>query len=503
MNSKKDTKEIKYKKEIIGRNVAIYLNLASRSPAIELHAALISDLLSRGNKVTAYICDNSFSSPMDNPFNRSSIERLKMFRARDAVKNLDVKFKIINLKNIKKDVPQKIEPTLELGVMSSFASLLKAQSKDELSEKWQRAYYNMLESAKKLYNYFIEEIQKEKYDFVFMYNGRFGDVRPVLEATRDSNIGFGLNELKRVTLEVVCINELVHSIEGNTRRAMNFYEKDKEAAEINAKIFFAKRLTKKDKKEPIYTKKQKKGDLPEAVINKTKKIISIYPTTDDEYKFIGKEWDGYVPEDQVVEIEEIITNLPTEEYIIVVKMHPNQEYTAENTINRYVSLAKKYPNVVVEKPLSIKDTYALMMKSDAVVVFASFVGIEASYQKKPVILIGDTTWGKMDMAHKVHSGKEAANLIKNNVQPKPILGAIIWANYYDGYKDYLPGLKVDDKGNYFVNGKRVGQSRLRRILQLPAKIEIMTNLPGFKVGTTFFVKIIDVTINIIKGKWNT
>ena len=69
-NFKKVPKKIKDKNEISGMNVAVYLNMASQSPAIELHTAIISDLLNRGNCVTAYICDGSFASSMDNPFNR-------------------------------------------------------------------------------------------------------------------------------------------------------------------------------------------------------------------------------------------------------------------------------------------------------------------------------------------------------------------------------------------------------------------------------------------------
>lgn len=499
---KKHPKEIRAKKEIVGRNIAIYLNMAASSPPIELHTAIIIELLKQGNIITAYLCDSSFSSPMDNPFNRSSIENFRLFRAKDAIKDLDVKLKIINLENTPGEVPQNILTTLETGVMSSFASMLKTQSKDELNKKWMVAYENMLGSARKLYNYFIAEIQKEQYEFVFMFNGRFGDVRPVLEATKDSGIGFGLTELKRTTLEVVFINELVHSIEGNTRRAISSYEKDIALAEKNAQIFFKKKFFNKATGDPIYTIKQKRGSLPKEVQNTTKKIVAIYPTTDDEYKFIGKEWDGQVPEDQVNEIEKIAINLPKDKYILVVKMHPNQEHTAENTIKRYVDLSKKYGNIVVEKPRSRKDTYALMTKADFVVVFASTIGIEATYAGKPVVLIGDTTWGRVDAAYKVYSGEEAAKLIKKNIGPKPPKGAIIWGNYCIAYEDDLAEFKITEKGNYFVSGRRIGHSATKRILQLPAKAEIMVNRPGFKFGVVFFLKIIDTFINIIKGKWS-
>jgi len=498
----KSPKELTSKEEVVNKKIAVYLSMASMSPVIELHASMIRDLLSRGNKVTVYACDGSFRSPMDNPFNRFSIQNFTMFRIKDAIKGLDVRFKIIDLEKTGSDVSEKTGEILSTGAMSSFASLLKAQNKEELSPKWKKAYDNMLLSAKKLYNFFMDEIRKENYDLVFMFNGRFGDVRPVLEATRDSGLGFGLYEMKKSINEIVFVNELVHSIGGNTRRAIASYEADKKKAEENAHKFFARKTENKETGDPIYTKAQKRGSLPDAVVDTDKKVIAVFPTTDDEYKFIGKEWDGFVPEDQVVEIEKMAKELPESEYIVVVKMHPNQANTAEDTVSRYLDLANKYKNVVVEKPLSEKDTYALINRADIVVTFASTVGVEACYAGKPVILIGDTNWGKMNVAHQTYSGTEAGELIKKNPEPKPILGALIWGNYSYSYKDELPAFKIEGRGNFFVDGKRIGKSNWRRILVLPAKLEMDMSRPGFSFGITFVLKIIQTMLNIASGKWS-
>jgi len=498
-NENKHPAEIKSKEEIVGRNVAIYLNSASVSLFIELHAAVIKDLLSRKNKVTAYLCDKSFKSPMDNPFNRGSLYSYGVFRAKDAIKGLNVKLKIINLDEVSDKVPERIAEALETGVMSSFASMLKAQNKQELPPKWLRAYNNMFSSAKKLYNYFIHELKSERYDFVFLFNGRFGCARPAIEAARNLNIGFGLYEMK-IFSEVVFVNELRHSIKGNTRKAIAFYEADKEMAEKRAEDFFIKKTQNKYTGEPIYTKQQQRNSLPEAIENTTKKVIAIYLTTEDEYKFIGKEWDGRVVESQVDEIEKLATCLPPEEYVLVVKMHPNQVFTAENTINKYLTLAKKYSHVVVEKPLSKKDSYALMYRADVVVVFASSMGVEACYVGKPVVLIGDTIWGNLNIAHKVYSGEEAGKIIKEGIEPKSVLGAIIWGNYLIGYKDNLPEFKFAGKGNYLVSGRRIGRSTIRKILQLPAKLEIYVNSPGFYLNKLFLQKIFFTISQIIKRR---
>lgn len=493
--------KIKKKEDIKGKKIAFYLNMPSMSPTVELHASLIRDLLDRNNTVVVYIIDRSFKSPTENPFNRKSIYNFAQFRAEDALRGLDVKRKYINLDNVNSNVSNEVYKKLDLGVMSSYASAVKAQTKQELNKKWTKAYDNMLESACKLYNYFCEEILQEGYDFLFMFNGRFGDAKPALEAARDSGIGFGLNEVKKTINPVVFVNELIHSIEGNGRRAFDFYEKNPEEAKKMAQEFFSKKTKNENTGDPVYTIFQSRGELPQILVETSKKIIAIYPTTEDEYKFIGQEWDGYVPESQVDEIDELASSLKDEDYLLVVKMHPNQANSAEGTLKKYQILAEKHENLQVIPPLSKVDTYALMNISEIVVTFASTIGVEATYAGKKSILIGDTTWSNMDAAHKVYSGKEASELIKHGFEVKPKKNAVVWGYYLYKNKDNLPGYKLVSNGEYTVNGCKVGHSRWRRVLQLPAKLEIEVSKPGFKFGKIFFSRVKDVANNIIRGKW--
>jgi hypothetical protein len=500
-----DIKDIQYKEDISNKNIAVYLNYALGSPPLELHISNIKDLLTRNNKITAYVCDGELKSCTANPLHSKSVCYYCKFRAMDGLKDIKDKIdiKLIDLKYTSDSIKDKrINQSLELGVMSSMASAVKAQSYEQLNDNWKIFHDKMLFSAKQLYNYFIQEIKENNYDFVFMFNGRFGDVKPVLEATRDSDIGYGLVEVKKSLHEVVFINELIHSIDGNTRRALKCYEEDKELAKKNAEIFFSKKVKNEDTGDPVYTKNQESGMLPEAIIDTDKIVIAIYPTTDDEYKFIGKEWDGFVPEDQVEEIEKLAQVLDEDKYILVVKMHPNQAHTAENVLDRYLYLKNKYKHIIVEEPMSKKDTYALMFKSDYVVNFASTIGVEACYAGKVVLQIGDTTFSKMDISYIVDSGTKAGEMIANgDLKPKSKEGAIIWGNYLATYADTLPSYKRVSNGDYTVDGRRIGHSKLLRILQLPAKLRLEINKPGFKFNMAFLLKGKDIVINVIKGKW--
>ena len=165
---------------------------------------------------------------------------------------------------------------------------------------------------------------------------------------------------KRPSTKWSLSTKLIHSIEGNTWRAKKFYEENPERAALVAADFYNKKTKHEATGDPVYTSVQAKGLLPEVYESTTKKLVVVYPTTEDEYKFIGKEWDGHVPESQVEEIAELAQNLDPDKYMIVVKMHPNQATTAENTQARYQELAQQYKHVLVESPLSKVDTYALM-----------------------------------------------------------------------------------------------------------------------------------------------
>ena len=498
-------KGIQYKEDISNKNIGFFFNYALGSPPLELHISNVIDLLDRGNKITIYVCDGELESCTANPLHSKSVCRYCKFRSMDSLKDIkdDVDIKFLDLRLFDNNIDDaKIKESLELGVMSSIASLVKAQSYDQLNYDWKKYHDTMLKSTGKLYNYFSNEIKENCYDYVFMFNGRFGDVKPVLEATRKSNIGYGLVEVKKSLHEIVFINELIHSIDGNTRRALKAYiENKKEAANV-AKVFYGKKVKNENTGDPVYTQNQQSGLLPKSVTNTEKKIVAIYPTTDDEYKFIGSEWDGYVPEDQVDEIKELATALKDKDFLLVVKMHPNQANTAENVLERYLDLEKKYINVVVESPLSKKDTYALMHKADFVINFASTIGVEACYARKIVIQIGDTTFSKMNIAYKVISGKQAGKLILSGLlKPKPIRGAIIWGNYLASYADKLASFKRVSNGDYTVNGRRIGRSRLLRVLQLPAKLRLEMKKPGFRLNASFILKGKDILINTVKGKW--
>ena len=86
-------------------------------------------------------------------------------------------------------------------------------------------------------------------------------------------------------------------------------------------------------------------------------------------------------------------------------------------------------------------------------------------------------------------------------EPKPKKGAIAWGNYLYAYKDPLKGYNRVANGDYWVDNRRIGKSPIRRILQLPAKLEIEVSKPGFQFNKIFTLRAARLLKNIIMGKW--
>ncbi len=499
--AKQDAKFVRDIDQVSHYKVAVFLNMASMSPTIELHAAQIQELIRRNNQVIAYICKGALKNCTANPFGRKSICQFCHMRAKAALTELNVETKTISLKNHSPEVEKDVAEVIDTAVMSSLASATKCQYKEQLTTKWLNAYRSMQQASRKLFNYFINECEENKLEFVFLFNGRFACAKPALLAAQKKGLGFGLYDVKKSLHEFVFVNELLHSIKGNSRKALKGYIKNPKLAKANADIFFTKKLKNEDTGEPIYTASQQQGLLPPQIENSQKKIIAVYTTSDDEYRFIGKEWDGFVPDDQVTEIQGLARVLDPCKFELVVRLHPNQASTPENTLQRYLDLSRQYPIISVVEPLADVDTYTLMLRSDVVVTFASTIGVEACYARKPVVIIGSTTFTKMNIGYTVDAGEKAGFLINQDIKAKPIRGAIIWGNYIAAYKDELPNYQRIKNGEYLVNGKKIGHSTFRRIIQLPAKLEIEMNRPGFSINKDFLIRAKDIIINIINKRW--
>ena len=115
-----------------------------------------------------------------------------------------------------------------------------------------------------------------------------------------------------------------------------------------------------------YTKNQKTNYLETSILEKNKPIISIFTSSDDEYRFIGSDWAKYGIVDQIDSIKTLVNSDLKNNYDFIVKMHPNQNNIHKSIKKKYKSLSK-YVTIIL--PESKSDTYELIKRSDIIVNF--------------------------------------------------------------------------------------------------------------------------------------
>lgn len=460
--------------DIKNKKIGIFLNYVACSPATELFMSFIDVALKNNNEIIVYYCDSNLSGCSFNPIKSKVLCNLckkNVYHIKNKFEN-NLVIKKIDLGLIDNEPYNELNKMeFDMAAMSSIASLTKAINDKELSDYWTKKLKEFKEDSQKLFIFFKFAIDKEKLEFLTCFNGRFFDAKPIIMSARTKNINFILLEVKKSENPVAFVNELIHSINGNCSRAHKYYDKNPKLGNNLGNEFFKKKISQEKTGDPIYTIRQKQGLLPKYIELNSKPLIVIYPTTDDEYKFIGKEWDGHVPEDQVNEIRVICEILKN--FLIVVKMHPNQKFMTNMSLINYYKLEKDFSNCKVEKPDSKYDTYEFLKKAQYIITFASTICIEAAYLKKKVINIGDANFSKMNATTLSKNGFQASQLILNKKVPKGNkLAAIKWGYYLYKYKSKLTKFSRNSNGQYFYDNEKLPSHKLLYFFGLFSKLII-------------------------------
>ena len=217
-----------------------------------------------------------------------------------------------------------------------------------------------------------------------------------------------------------------------------------------------------------YTEDQTKGYIDQEILDLKKPLISIFVSSDDEYRFIGSDWAGFGLPDQVESIYTIIKSSLSNKYDFVVKMHPNQKNIHSSIKERYIKLRE---SVNVLFPENKTDTYSLIMYSDLILNFCSTVGAEANYLRKPVVQIGASRFRLLPVANYVNTVSEAINMIKNKeFKLMPKRSSIVYFCYHGRSPFKLDAYNYIEDGVFTYGDEFIKSSLLLRLLAVPDKL---------------------------------
>ena len=473
-----------------------FLNLPIQSPSLELNFALSEKIHIESNKKhLIFMCDRALKSCSVNVLNKKSICNICRYKAKQGFKKFKernpnselIKIKRSDLFSHKLDLnvlEKNVNQEILLGVHSTIATQLRLEDMNLLNKKWIKIKEKMLESSYSLFAYFDDFLLNNSVDKFVIFNGRLSCSRPLIEASKKNEVNYLLFDAAvNGKVPMYSINEMFLSIEFEKRNSLVTYLKFFRESKQLAQKYFTLKRKKIPVNDTIYTQNQVDNFIDSSIKKLTKPIISIFVSSDDEYRFVGSDWSNYSIVDQIESINELINSKLKEKYDFVVKMHPNQSNIHKSSMNKYKNLSR---NVLVMFPNDKTDTYALIENSELIICYSSSVALDANYMRKPVVQIGPSIFLKFLISTFAKTTKEAVSLIlENKFKIMPIRGSIISYTYYMKPSFTLKAYNYVKDGVYEYGGEIIKPPLYLRILAVPAKLYVYLEKGDLEIFKNF------------------
>lgn len=287
-----------------------------------------------------------------------------------------------------------------------------------------------------------------KPDLIIFHNGRFNNVKPIYNIAKNYGIDYIATECKVKDGRLKknnFVNTIPHSFDALDKKIEYTWQTANESKYDIAKLFFTNRRNSKPAGDIVYTKDQHVGELPDG-FDKSKRNISIFNSSEDEFFAISKEYDQSVLyPNQFEALSKIFEHYKNNSDIhFYLRIHPNLKNVPYKSHTLLYTL--KYDNVTIIPPLSTISSYALMDNSEKVIVFNSTMGLESGYWGKPVINLNRCIYSKQDIAYSPQNESELFNLIDDTglqTKKQPIenwykVAYYLLGNGGEDYKYYRP-----------------------------------------------------------------
>jgi hypothetical protein len=342
------------------------------------------------------------------------------------------------------------------SVYSSFIS--KTREREFTDSKDQAILKRLALQSLTIYHALRRFIKVYSINKLLLFNGRWDYYRAAYAAASIENIKINVFELLRPGGFYEDYGaSLPHNIKLRESQIQAHWEKENDYTkkEKIARDFYSRKRKGEAVLDKSYTTSQKVGKLPE-YIDRNKKLIVLYNSSDDEFAAIGNEFSNPFFKDQmegILYVADLISK--NQNYQLIIRIHPNLTGLERDFVTPIYELDNKYLNVFIVKPDEDVDTYALMEAASKVITFGSTIGLEASYWGKPVLLLAKTYYYYTDVAYVPESKGNIVELLFDDLSPKNKLNAEKHAFYYLNGGTKAEYYSSDATGNHKFNGKSI------------------------------------------------
>jgi len=274
-----------------------------------------------------------------------------------------------------------------------------------------------------LYEVFQLILNQIQPDLVILFNGRFIENRPLLRVCQQKKIDFATHERGgKLNTFLFRINSIPHSIETVRNEMEALWSQAGVDRDEVGKTFYTNRIKRVEDAWYSFTKEQQEGRLPESLKNiDNKKVITIFNSSLDEYEGL----EGFGPffyQNDNEGILQICRSLERFSDIkLYLRVHPNLR-RLNNSQNKFLKEKINVLNSVEMIPAEDSvDTYALIDKSEIVIVFGSTVGAEAAFAGKKVVLLGRAAYENLDCFVIPKSHEELMTILTDDTYVFPVI----------------------------------------------------------------------------------
>lgn len=454
------------------------------TPHLETEMELVERLLAQNNTIYWLICKKDFKTCFNNPThekwtcevcvsrvkagikevfkNIKNPDKLKIIEYADYLNykeyttNTLLKFDFETVSNLKKYNFN----GYDVGMAT--ASSLVSFTRNHIPNVKEHTKFieNGIKTGAYLFEAFSNIVSLVKPDLVILFNGRFIENRPLLRVCQQQKITYATHERGgKLDTFLFRINSIPHSIETISAEMEMLWNNASDDKEEVGKRFYTNRIQRVEDAWYSFTKEQQEGRLPESFsANEGKKVVTIFNSSLDEYE--GLEGFGpYFYENDNVGIQQIAAALkPFENIKLYLRIHPNLK-GLQNAQNDFIKQElEPLTHIEIIGAQDSVDTYALINKSDIIIVFGSTVGAEAAFAGKNVILLGKAAYENLNCFFLPKNHEETIEAIVSNdfvfpeIDTKETLKYGYWnENFGHKYQNYQP--KNIAQGNY--KGKKI------------------------------------------------
>ena len=325
------------------------------------------------------------------------------------------------------------------AVLSSYITATRNSRPDCENGATREYFQHCLNAVADLADWARDFIAREGITDIHLFNGRLMDNRALYDLAISRGLSFHSNEVvggwrtRENFRRMVYEGGLPHNLQVNRAMAEKLWSHPKVGMDEKVSIgldFYERRRHNQIAGDRVYTSGQTAGLLPEG-FDRTKRNIVIFNSSEDEFVALGKDFDDYqMFPNQTAGIVYLLEHLPSEEFHVYVRVHPNLTRIKYDYVRELYELPKKFGNLTVIAPDSQVSTYALMDAAEKVVVFGSTAGAEATYSGKPVILVGPSFYRFLDVAHTPETPQAFVECVQTvGLCAKPVETALKYAYF--------------------------------------------------------------------------